>query len=228
MWPTIKMPPLLNGLFRSPMIRGLLGLVVLILPPIGATGLGDEIHAAAQDGDLPKVKMLLQAHPGMVSRPGPFGATPLHLAAAFGCLDIAELLLTNQADIKATTAGGKTPLHWAAAEGRTNIVQLLLAHNAPVNARDHNGNTPLHDAALNGRKVVVALLLQNSAEVNVHDAWGWTPLHFAVVAGDLEEVDLLLRHQAEINAKGFLDHTPLCYANDAKLAGWLRQHGAVE
>ena len=221
-------PWLLSKLSRPSILSGCLGMVVWLLLAAGTTGKAEEIHAAAQDGDLPKVKLLIQAQPSLVSSPGPFGATPLHLAAAFGYPDMVQFLVANQADMEAKTAGGKTPLHWATAEGRTNIVQFLLAHKAQVNARDKDGNTPLHDAALTGRKEVVALLLQSSAEVNIHDASGWTPLHFAVVANDREAVDLLLRHQADINAKGFLDYTPLQYAHDVKMADWLRQHGAVE
>jgi len=231
MWSTSRMSPFLNGFGRASSLGGwlrLAALVVLVVLAIGPAVLGDEIHAAAQDGDLPKVRRLIRADPNLVSSPGAFGAKPLHLAAAFGYQDLVEFLLASQADIEAKTVAGKTPLHWAASEGRTNVVWFLLAHHAQVNARDKYGNTPLHDAALNGRKEVVELLLRNSAEVNVTNAWGWSPLHFAVVAGDREAVELLLHHQANINGKGFSGNTPLRYANDEKMAGWLRQQGAVE
>ena len=44
-----------------------------------------EIHDAAKDGDLEKVKALLQSNPDLVfSKDDKYGATPLHWAAAAG------------------------------------------------------------------------------------------------------------------------------------------------
>ena len=39
------------------------------------------------------------------------GITPLHLAAALGNKDVAELLLANGAEVNATNNAGMTPLH---------------------------------------------------------------------------------------------------------------------
>ena len=190
----IKLPSRLGEFLCSSMISSWLGLVALILLPAGTTVLGDEIHVAAQDGDLPKIKVLLQANPSMHSRPGPFGATPLHFAAAFGYQEIVELLLAKHASSNARTVAGKTPLHWAASEGRTNVVRFLLGHGSMVNVQDEHGNTPLHDAALNGRNEVVKLLLNSSADVNAKDNDGKTPLYKAVLSGDEEMAALLRQH----------------------------------
>ena len=86
-------PWLLSKLSRPSILSGCLGMVVWLLLAAGTTGKAEEIHAAAQDGDLPKVKLLIQAQPSLVSNPGPFGATPLHLAAAFGYPDMVQFLI---------------------------------------------------------------------------------------------------------------------------------------
>ena len=44
------------------------------------------------------------------------GDTPLHVAAANGSKEVAELLLANKADINATSKSG-TPLHVALTQG---------------------------------------------------------------------------------------------------------------
>ncbi|MGA3265947.1 MAG: ankyrin repeat domain-containing protein [Verrucomicrobiota bacterium] len=63
-------------------------------------------------------------------------------------------VMTNHADVDATTSAGFTPLHTAAGHGYKDVVQLLLAHDANVNAKATNSVTPLDLAASNGRKDV--------------------------------------------------------------------------
>jgi ankyrin repeat protein len=117
-----------------------------------------EIHDAARDGDLAKVKALLKVNPDLVfSTDTRLGATPLHFAASMGSKNIAELLLANKADVNAKAKDGRTPLHLAAQLGHKDVVELLLANNASVDAKA-DGSTPLHLAALEGHEDVVELL----------------------------------------------------------------------
>jgi 26S proteasome non-ATPase regulatory subunit 10 len=53
----------------------------------------DEIHDAAQDGDLAKVQALLRQNPSLISSKDNNGATPLHMAASGGHKDIVNVLL---------------------------------------------------------------------------------------------------------------------------------------
>jgi ankyrin repeat protein len=71
------------------------------------------------------------------------GATPLHLAAANGQYDAADLLITFSADVNAANQDGRTPLHEAAAKGDDAIVALLLLKGADPSIRDKNGKTSL-------------------------------------------------------------------------------------
>ena len=113
----------------------------------GSFAFGGEIHDAARDGDLRRVKALLKDNPNLVLATEDTGATPLHMAAASGRKDVAELLLANKADVNAKANNGATPLQLAAIEDRGDVVELLLANGAEVNAKDNNGITRLHMAA---------------------------------------------------------------------------------
>jgi ankyrin repeat protein len=187
-----------------------------------------EIHRAAYLGDLAKVKSLLRDDPGLAfsksstNDPVPgyehygffpcYGYTALHVAAAQGNEQIAELLLAKKADVNAKDNGKLTPLHMAANLGHHNLVKLLLTNGADIYAKDVGGHTPLHSAAMQARKDVVGLLLANKAEVNAHDAYGFTPLHLVAQLNDkngIETTEVLLANGAEVNAVSNDGDTPL-------------------
>ncbi len=85
-----------------------------------------EIHDAARDGDLAKVKALLQGNPDLVYSKDSNGRTPLHCAALAGQKDIAELLLVNKADVVVTDSNGWTPLALAVNGGNNDVLKLLF------------------------------------------------------------------------------------------------------
>lgn len=60
--------------------------------------------------------LLLQGAGGCVHARTVDGWTPLHSAARWGQVEAVQLLLSNGADINATTSGQQTPLHLAAAQ----------------------------------------------------------------------------------------------------------------
>ena len=67
-----------------------------------------EIHNAARDGDLEKVKALLKDNPDLVFSKDTNGTTPLHWAAINGHKDVASLLLANKAAVNAKDNSGNT------------------------------------------------------------------------------------------------------------------------
>src|SRR6266496_59586 len=73
--------------------------------------LAGEIHEAVKNNDLVKVKSLIKDSSDLVFSKDEDGFTPLHLAAANGYKDIAELLLASKADIEAKDKSRSTPLH---------------------------------------------------------------------------------------------------------------------
>ena len=87
-----------------------------------------EIFAAAIQGDTARIEVLLAGNRSLVSALSSDGWTPLHLAAFFGKLDAARLLLNKGAEVNArsTNAMENMPLHAAAAGRHADVVKLLV------------------------------------------------------------------------------------------------------
>jgi GTPase SAR1 family protein len=87
---------------------------------------------------------------------------PLHVVSAFSGqshLDLAALLIQNNADINCQDSSGATPLHVAAAHNNTNMISVLCKReDIRLNMTDRNGLTPLH-IAIQSDSLDSALLL---------------------------------------------------------------------
>lgn len=88
-------------------------------------------------------------------------ATPLHLAAHYGRLESASLLLELGADPNSRDINGMTPLHTAVLRKHLQIVELLLSSNADPSLTDKMGNTP---SAFSRDPEVLALLVNPVSE----------------------------------------------------------------
>ena len=96
----------------------------------------DEIYDAAKRGDLETVTALLKANPDLVfSKNDSYRATPLHGSAEGGRKDMAQLLLTNKADVNAMNKWGWTPLHLAVDKDSKDVAELLMTNKAEINAK---------------------------------------------------------------------------------------------
>ena len=166
------------------------------------------IHEAVEDGDLTRVKALLQGDPTLVNCHLPrsmsdvydhWGQAPLHVAARRDDEELVRRLLKHGADIDAPSGEG-TPLHVAVLRGHRRIIELLLSRGANVQlASSPEYGTPLHVAAARDRVEVVRLLLRQGAEVNARGRAGRTPLHEAVDKLHLASASALLAAGAEVN-----------------------------
>jgi len=78
---------------------------------------------------------------------GPYGYTPLRIAATGGHNETAEMLLKHGADIHAKDESGWTPLHGAAYVGKMDMIAFLLERGADISARDNQMNTAADIAA---------------------------------------------------------------------------------
>merc|ERR1712013_532643 len=106
-------------------------------------------------------------------------STPLHLAAGYNNLEVAEYLLEQGADVNAQDKGGLIPLHNASSYGHLDIAALLIKYSTIVNATDKWGFTPLHEAAQKGRTQLCALLLAHGSDPTLKNQEGQTPLDLA-------------------------------------------------
>ncbi|XP_047448359.1 ankyrin repeat domain-containing protein 39 isoform X2 [Mugil cephalus] len=90
------------------------------------------IWSAAMDGDLERVKSLVQkgTDPNLRDAAGytaltPGSATPLHRSSYCGHLDVVRLLLHHRADPMLCDDDNSSPLHKAAERGHEEVCQLL-------------------------------------------------------------------------------------------------------
>lgn len=166
-----------------------------------------ELHAAAGQGNLDKVKSLLNKGKEVNER-DEHGLTPLHYATACAQLDVVKYLVARRANIDAQDLRGKTPLHYASAADMTipfggkqlgavgfgmlmldaqftDVVDFLLSKGAKRNIVDKEGVTPLHEIASSGTHGINAekrarALLAAGADSALKDNKGRTPYELAI------------------------------------------------
>ncbi|GFR86628.1 poly [ADP-ribose] polymerase [Elysia marginata] len=131
---------------------------------------------AAKKGNLARVQKLASEENINCRDTQGRNSTPLHLAAGYNNVEVAEFLLENGADVNAQDKGGLIPLHNASSYGHVDIAALLIKYNTYVNAQDRWGFTPIHEAAHKGRTQLCALLLAHGADPTVKNQEGQTPL----------------------------------------------------
>jgi ankyrin repeat protein len=154
------------------------------------------LHDAARDGDLEKVRALIDEGAEIDAR-GENGETPLILAILGGHADVTELLIGLGADVMARNARGLTPLHAAAYSGSAELARLLLDHGAALeDTANVSGATPLMLAAEENHVAVAELLIARGADLSIPDRDGFTPLSQAWAKKRTEMVRLLKQHGA--------------------------------
>jgi ankyrin repeat protein len=189
-----------------------------ILAALACASCRPALHKAVQDRDVDRVRELLNDGADVNVRnanKGRLQYTPLHWAAHYGHLEIAEILISRGADLDAEDPDYSTPLYLAAEQVHPKVVEFLISKGAEVNVKSsRSGYTPLHRAAwgpvtmrkhLGGRTVseaelnenylkIVGMLLEKGAKVNARDNDGKTPLDQAIKNGEKEIVVLLRKH----------------------------------
>ena len=174
-----------------------LGLIALAAALVLGTALwADEIHEAAKQGNLEKVRSLVDKDPALVAAKDKGGATPLHWAAYSGNVDIVRFLLDKGAAIDAKDVRGLTPLAFTAVQGRIQAAGLLIERGADVNVRNSFNMTPLIIAAEQGAVELVKKLIAAGADVGVESRIG-TALHRAAFKGQTEVIRVLLKAGAK-------------------------------
>ncbi|XP_038052477.1 oxysterol-binding protein-related protein 1-like [Patiria miniata] len=202
---------------------------------------------ASRHGDSQTVRQLLrQNNEGAIqlnidckgTTKANLGWSPLHLAAYFGHVEVATLLLSYNADFDIVNTNGDTPLHRAAFTGRLELVAALIQYGADVtivNGEGHMARDIAHGDDI--QKMLIATeqaqklkleqqLLASSAEglldhvqtllfgprppnINCADVTGNTPLHCASYRDQHEVVMLLLQHGANPRLPNKKGHTPI-------------------
>jgi ankyrin repeat protein len=210
-------------------------------PNVARTDEPPALHAAAAEGNVQRVKLLLElgANPELEVTPASGGGylgvgTALSLAAERGQLDVARLLLANGSSIEGgpVAQAWGAPLFRACLEAREPLpmIELLLSHGANPNLAPRElEKTPLHAASERGATEVARRLFAHGASPTARDEIGRTPLHNACEIGDARLVDLLLKSGADPRATDDDGATPFDIleesSRDAEVYRLFEAHG---
>ncbi|KAK4451554.1 hypothetical protein QBC34DRAFT_401310 [Podospora aff. communis PSN243] len=131
------------------------------------------------------------------------GATPLHLAAAYGADEFIHMLLDYKADIAVCDSTGRRPFWYATLNRQlknpVSVLERLLCEDSDVHAKDVLDATPLHIAAHSALLPATRWLLSKGANPAVLNSWGRTALHAAASSPCVDSTDVL---------EMLLDHKP--------------------
>ncbi len=185
------------------------------------------IKTAIQQGDVRKVRELLDEEPALLNARTPEGVSLLILACYYrrpeiaatfsGCgavLDIFDACaigdeerlhaLTEQfpESLEAYAPDGFFPLGLAAFFGHRKIVKYLVDAGVDVDQAANNSLkvAAIHAAVSNGDIETVRFLIAHRVNLKARQQNGFTPLHGAAGAGRADLVELLLAHGADLQA----------------------------
>ena len=144
-----------------------------------------DIFEATAMGDSNRVMWLLSQEPRLVNEFSSDGWTPLHLAAHFGRIKLATLLILKGARVDAVSQNGiaNQPLQAAVAGRRPELVRVLIAAGADVAHQSHGGFTATHIAAENDDVEILEQLKAAGADLWVKTMGGKTPSDVAADGG---------------------------------------------
>ena len=167
--------------------------------------------------------------------------TPLHYAAAYGWLDIMELLLKVGADVNAQNSWKISPINIAMLKNHHGCVKRFLEEpNVDVNGKDDKGRTLIMLALCTldeESHEFISFLLKKGADPNIADLEGLTSLHYIAkyqpkwmddnnkpskivhrrqVEMQKKVAQLLIQNNADLSLKDKLERTPfsLCMQMD--------------
>ena len=162
-----------------------------------------ELEEMASGGELGRLRNF-QNH---------YGDSALILAAWYGHLDIAKLLLDANADVDIANCDGNTALNCAAYRGHPEMVELLIDEDSEVDVQDTvTGKTALIKSAYGGHVKVVEMLLEAEADPDAVDSQGYGALAFAASFGHREVLRALLEYDADPDVADQFGITPLIHA----------------
>ena len=168
-----------------------------------------DIHKAAGQGDLDKVKEILEKNPELLDGEDVQGNTPLTLAANSGRKEVVEYLITKGADLNSTNTYKYTPLHYSILRRHIGIAGMLVEAGADVNVPNVWGYTPLHTCAGRNFLKEAKFLVENKAAIDSKNEVGETALFSAVKFEHKNMILFLLESGSDINATDSVGRTPV-------------------
>lgn len=168
-----------------------------------------DIHRAAGEGDLVKVKEFLEKNPELLNAKDVQGSTPLLNAAYSGQKVVVDFLIKKGADLDSLNTYKYTPLHYSILRRHIGVAEMLIKAGADPNISNVWGYTPLHTCAGRNFLKEAEFLIQNKAGVSTKNEIGETPLFAAVKSGQRDMILLLIKNGADVNARDNVGRTPV-------------------
>ena len=160
-----------------------------------------KLHSAVFNGELTKVRLLVE-----VFRCSPLtfnrdGHTALHTAASCGDLAMLKYFIEDKlVNASIETSSQETPLHFAALNGHLSVI-MYLVESQMVDPLILDGQlvSPLHNGFMSGNLSTVQYLLhecQQNQLLDVSDktSSGRTLIHYAAQSGSPKVIAFLLTH----------------------------------
>ncbi|XP_045124087.1 ankyrin repeat domain-containing protein 27-like [Portunus trituberculatus] len=133
--------------------------LVLLDTPLGSVKNFSSLMKATRNKNLALVRALLYMGDS-VDFSNIDGWTALHMAAVYGAVDVAVVLLNAGADIEAKCKSGRTPLFLACREKQFALAKMLVERGADTSTADNSDWTLLFQAASAGSLEIVKWLFE--------------------------------------------------------------------
>ncbi|MCE5316308.1 MAG: ankyrin repeat domain-containing protein [Parachlamydia sp.] len=149
-------------------------------------------------------------------------AAPLLTALQQNKTDLAEWLLTENADVNCQNEKGETPLSTVVSRGQRAMAEKLIAKGAKLDCIDQEGNRLVHQAAKGG-DIQLLKKFMNPTNREARNAAGCTPLACAVLAGKLDMAQHLEAQGANVETlaagSSLVHHAAVC--GDVSMIEWV-------
>lgn len=195
----------MTNLLRNAVVFGLLVTIC------GCQSNNDKLLDAIRIKDIKAVRQIVATGIDLNPASGPYEVNkPLAYAAAYGDLEIVQLLIKAGADLNGQVAYGDVALIKAHEHENIEILKYLIEQGADVNAPNHYGLTPFIGLCEGGPLEIVQLAIKHGGDVNSSfvnnigkDAGkkNFSPLQTAAHSGRLDVVELLLSLGADPRVK---------------------------
>ncbi|KAJ6531740.1 ankyrin repeat-containing domain protein [Mycena capillaripes] len=98
------------------------------------------IWVAAGDGDLDRVRHLIEQESLSPNAPDEFTYTPMHAAASYGQLQVLEYLISRGGDVNIEDGDGDTPIYTVE---NVETARFLVDHGAVLERQNSEGVSPI-------------------------------------------------------------------------------------
>lgn len=173
-----------------------------------------------KNNNISEVKRIVSSSPEAVEWIDSSGMTALDLAVQYDCVEIADYLLSRNANAYRYTASLGYPAHHVSYFGQVDILKALIQFGYKVDFDPPEvPGTALFSAASGGNFDAVKLLVENGANVNYisASAGNSSVLHVALNTQRFSKdqrkiVEYLIHKGASVNIKDDFNRYPIDYA----------------